>query len=61
MLQYLWLGLAIRFLQSECYSPECVEGDSANFALWGFSEVRIALVHYTEGALAPHPSPPDPT
>jgi hypothetical protein len=33
MLQYLWLGLAVRFLRSECYSPECVEGDSANFAL----------------------------
>jgi hypothetical protein len=35
MLQYLWLGLAVRFFQSGRYSPEseCVQ--------WLFSEVQI--------------------
>jgi hypothetical protein len=33
MLQYLWLGLAVRLFQSGPYSPECVEVE--------FSEVRM--------------------
>jgi hypothetical protein len=34
---------------------------STKFAFWGFSEVRIAPVHYRKGALAPRTSPPDAT
>src|SRR5215213_6460662 len=41
--------------------PSAWKGNSANFALTEFSEVRIAPVHYGKGALAPHASPPDAT
>jgi hypothetical protein len=41
MLQYLWLGLAVRFFQSRRYSPECVEGVFSELRFEG--SLRFAL------------------